>query len=213
MNIGFEKLTDLALKYGLVPDKYFYHWDKFGIWQLNVLKEYGLKPNNKIIDIGCGAMRFGVHAVKYLDDKNYSGVDGFKPYIPLSMDILEELKIKKRFSIKFEKDFNFSIFNQTFDFAVAQSVFTHLSKKQIESCLKNLKPHMNKKAKFIFTYLNHNTPRGFYYYGDGNDPMISSQKINSNYLNLIAEKENLKFYNLNKTNHPSFQEVGCFEFY
>lgn len=209
MKISFEKLTDLGLEYGLVPDKYFLQWDQYGSWQLDILKEIGLKPENNIIDIGCGAMRFGIYALNFLDDNKYFGLDAFEPYIPLSKDICNFLKIKKKFNIKFESGFDFSVFNQKFDFAIAQSVLTHLSKEQIELCVNKLKPFMNKNGKFIFTYFSHNKPRGFYYYGS--DPMITSQKIDSDYLNSIGTMEGIKFSVLKNTHHPT-QNVGFYQF-
>ena len=32
-------------------------------------------PHHRLLDIGCGALRGGVHFVRYLEDGNYAGLD------------------------------------------------------------------------------------------------------------------------------------------
>ncbi len=43
-------------------------WDELGKLQLDFLTESGLKPSHKLLDIGCGCLRGGVHYVKYLEE-------------------------------------------------------------------------------------------------------------------------------------------------
>ncbi len=55
-------------------------WDALGQLQLEFLINSGLQPNHKLLDIGCGCLRGGVHyVIKYL---KYSGTDHY--LIPLS---------------------------------------------------------------------------------------------------------------------------------
>lgn len=37
--------------------------------------ELGLKPNMRCVDYGCGSLRLGQHAIRYLDPGNYWGID------------------------------------------------------------------------------------------------------------------------------------------
>ncbi len=41
-------------------------WDIEGISQLKLLKQYGLQPNMKFLEIGCGYLRAGSHIIDYL---------------------------------------------------------------------------------------------------------------------------------------------------
>ena len=50
-------------------------WDEIGKLQFDFLKDEGLKPHHKLIDIGCGSLRGGIHFIKYLDKFNYFGTD------------------------------------------------------------------------------------------------------------------------------------------
>lgn len=51
------------------------NWDTIGQLQLEFLIRQGLKPSDKLLDIGCGSLRLGVKAVPYLDEGNYWGTD------------------------------------------------------------------------------------------------------------------------------------------
>jgi len=46
-------------------------WDTMGSLQIDMLKKYGMKPNNTLLDIGCGCFRLGVKAIPFLDKNNY----------------------------------------------------------------------------------------------------------------------------------------------
>ena len=50
-------------------------WDEIGKLQFDFLIKKGLKPHHKLIDIGCGSLRGGVHFINYLNKKNYFGTD------------------------------------------------------------------------------------------------------------------------------------------
>lgn len=44
-------------------------------WQIEFLKEHGLRPNHKLLDIGCGVLRGGIPIIDYLSTYNYYGID------------------------------------------------------------------------------------------------------------------------------------------
>jgi len=50
-------------------------WDEIGKLQFEYLKSKGLKPSQRLLDVGCGSMRGGVHFVSYLDAQHYYGFD------------------------------------------------------------------------------------------------------------------------------------------
>ena len=37
--------------------------------------EHGLKPEHKLLDVGCGPLRGGIKFINYLEPGNYYGVD------------------------------------------------------------------------------------------------------------------------------------------
>lgn len=42
---------------------------------LKIVRRYDLSPCDKCVDYGCGTLRFGVHAIRYLDEGCYFGLD------------------------------------------------------------------------------------------------------------------------------------------
>jgi hypothetical protein len=50
-------------------------WDEIGVLQFDFLRQQGLLPQHKLMDIGCGALRCGIPIIRYLDEGNYYGLD------------------------------------------------------------------------------------------------------------------------------------------
>src|SRR5256885_1508932 len=46
-----------------------------GRYMFDFLVESGLRPEHRLLDFGCGALRLGVWALAYLDQGNYFGID------------------------------------------------------------------------------------------------------------------------------------------
>jgi len=77
-------------------------WDQFTFsqrgrenWQQIV--ELGLKPEMRCVDYGCGSLRLGQHAIRYLDGGNYWGIDISDAFYSEGLRVLpEELLAEKR---------------------------------------------------------------------------------------------------------------------
>lgn len=115
------------------------------------MKSVGMKPHHKLLDIGCGPLRAGVHFVDYLDSGNYYGIDKNCEYLQFGNLMIEFLGIDKEWTLKHDCDFDFS-FGVKFDYALAGSLFTHLSNNKISRCLINLKKALRKKGEFYATF-------------------------------------------------------------
>lgn len=50
-------------------------WDAAGVRHLEWLRAQGLRPRHRVLDLGCGSLRSGVHLLGYLDEGGYVGVD------------------------------------------------------------------------------------------------------------------------------------------
>ena len=133
------------------PEKY----DIISAMQFNLLIKYGLRENHKFLDIGCGSLRGGRLFIIYLLENNYCGVEPEKwlvddgIYHELGRGIIRLKKPKFIYSTAF----NFEAFDTTFDFALAQSIFTHASSSQIHTCLKNLSQVSSGNFKFLASFI------------------------------------------------------------
>lgn len=131
-------------------------WEEIGRLQFDFLVSEGLKPHMTMVDVGCGSLRGGVHFVRYLDAGNYFGIDANKSLLNAGYEkelFLEGLHMKlPRENLVENRHFDFSLFKIDFDFALAQSVFTHLPLNHIRLCLINLARQMKSSGRFYATF-------------------------------------------------------------
>lgn len=130
-------------------------WDKVGRLQFDYLVGQGLKPDSHLLDVGCGALRGGVHFVAYLQPGHYFGIDLNASLIRAGLEHeLPRAGLKGRLpedhvrvTDTFECDFG-----QSFDFVLAQSLFTHLSLNHIRLCLYQVAKATEPGARFFATF-------------------------------------------------------------
>lgn len=130
-------------------------WDEIGSLQFEFLKSRGLKPVKTLLDIGCGTLRGGRHFIRFLETEGYTGMD----ISPKALDFAKQLLVDENLSEKnpslvlsINKNLKFEEFNgKTFDFLLAQSVFTHLKPEHIEECIAHVGNIMHAESEFFFT--------------------------------------------------------------
>lgn len=106
-----------------------------GDLQSAFLRERGLDPTDTLLDIGCGTLRGGQHFVDYLDAGNYVGLDISEEAIAAGRDRLGDLAGEKTPTLLVNDDLRFREINTTVDYAIAQSVWTHIPPESIAECL------------------------------------------------------------------------------
>ena len=120
------------------------------------LSMYGLKPDSKFLDIGCGALRLGFLIMNYLDSSRYYGVEPNVAMLDEGKDTLAKVIIENKKPF-FSNAEDFSFHDQfgcnDFDFALARSIFTHASRKQIEICFNELSKVMKPQGVFCLTFV------------------------------------------------------------
>lgn len=134
--------VDRVAKSGQHRDQVGGMWDEIGRLQYDFLLSQGLRPNHRLIDIGCGALRGGVHFIRYLEPGNYYGIDinsslflaGYES--ELGSEELRSRMPKRNFIET--GNFDITAFPVHFDFGLAISVFTHLPLDVIRVCLERV---------------------------------------------------------------------------
>jgi SAM-dependent methyltransferase len=147
-------------------------WTSMGRLQLDFMVAQGLQPDSLLLDIGCGPLRAGIHFVDYLDPGNYYGIDVNESLLEAGYDVElpEKLRAKlPRDHLRATDRFD-SEFGVPFDFAIAQSVFTHIPLNDIRLCLVRLGRQMTPGGRFYATFFE--APSGFPVDGvlDGDHP-------------------------------------------
>lgn len=130
-------------------------WDAVGKLQRDFLVAQGLRPEHTLLDVGCGALRGGVHFVDYLQHGHYYGIDINQSLLESGHqhELTEALRVKLphenlRATERFEADFGVR-----FDYAIAQSVFTHISLNHVRLCLYRVAKVMAPGGRFYATFL------------------------------------------------------------
>lgn len=131
-------------------------WEEIGQLQMNFLRSWGLKPSDRILDIGCGSLRAGVKLVEYLDVGNYFGTDINQSLLDAGYDLeLKHVGLEHKLPrdhLICDGDFQFSRLPGSFRFALAQSLFTHLPANHIQLCLARLAPSVEPNGVFFATF-------------------------------------------------------------
>ncbi len=134
---------------GHTPEK----WYGIGERQFHYLVSQGLRPEHRFLDIACGSLRLGQYLIPYLDAGNYHGVEGSEPLVKagLENELLFDLATTKAPKFGYGYGFDFD-FVPGFDYAIAQSLFTHLTREDIALCFANLRPKTHADSRFYFTF-------------------------------------------------------------
>ena len=131
-------------------------WDQIGQLQFDFLVANGLRPEHKLLDIGCGSLRGGVKFVRYLQAGHYFGTDlnGSLLDAGYEIEIANEGLTGKlpRTNLREDSEFDFTPFAQLFDRALAQSLFTHLPFNHMRACLERLAPFVQPGGRFHMTF-------------------------------------------------------------
>src|SRR5215475_1365402 len=141
-------------------------WDSLGKLQLDYLVEQGLKPEHYVLDVGCGPLRAGVHFIGYLESGHYAGVDKRGDTLDRAREVelprygLED----KAPQLLVNGGFEFSKLGRKFDYAIAQSVFTHLPLNAILRCLVEMEKVLAPDGRFYATI--YENPQGKTYLGE-----------------------------------------------
>ena len=131
-------------------------WDEIGKLQYRFLIDHGLRPQHIFLDIGCGSLRAGVHLIRYLDAGNYIGVDINQSLLDAGFTVeLNATGLQGRIpreNLVCLPEFEFDRLGRQFDFALAHSLFTHLTFNRIRRCLERVAPVINVGGRIFATF-------------------------------------------------------------
>jgi SAM-dependent methyltransferase len=131
-------------------------WDQLGQYQFNILTSLGLKPNQTLLDAGCGPLTVGLRMIPYLNAGNYVGID-------LREEPLREayrLAAINHFAGKnptFIKSGTFGkgeLGGRTFDFIWMSQLSYHLTEEQITGLFEHAKNITRSGASLVFDVIN-----------------------------------------------------------
>ena len=191
-------------------------WDDIGRLQMEFLKQQGLQSGHRLVDVGCGALRGGIHFAAYLDRGDYFGLDVNPSLIEAGKLELEEAGLQeKKANLAVSDKFELTTFGAHFDYGIAVSLFTHLPMNHIIRCLVEVRQTLVPGGKFYATFFEAPTsghlepilhePGGITTLLD-EDPFHYSLKD----MEAIAELAGLSVQYVGDWGHPRSQKMLCF---
>jgi hypothetical protein len=129
-------------------------WEALGTLQFRFLVDQGLEPQHVLLDVACGALRGGVRFIPYLERGHYLGIEMHQKLIQagIEKELGQKLHVLKKPEFVVSDKFEFSRFSRQPDFAIAQSLFSHLTAQDIMLCLKNLRAVARPGMKFYASF-------------------------------------------------------------
>lgn len=173
--------------------------------QLDFLKSEGLLSKHVLVDIACGSLRAGRLFIDYLNSGNYQGID--KEIDLIIHGVSEELGItsfvKKRPVFVISGDFEFCKFNCCQDYAIAQSLLTHLTAEDIYRCFKELRKTIAVNGKFYATFFEVQSPIENFKNSDAIDCFFYTQEQ----IRMLAELAGWYMHYIGDWGHPRQQKM------
>lgn len=209
-------LTDKQIQNEKYKQEVGGNWGEIGKLQFNFLIKNGLLPNHRLLDIGCGSLRAGIHFINYLNPGHYSGLDLNSSLIKAGQVELKKANLLNKNPILLVDDhFQFEKFNTSYDFAIAHSLFTHLPINLIWRCLLKVEKVLEKEGKFYATFFESKNKFNL-------NPVKQSSRIITNfdkdpYHYHISVFENmikgcsLELEYIGDWGHPRNQKMLCFK--
>ena len=129
-------------------------WEVIGPLQRDFLIAQGMQRTDRVLDIGCGALRGGAPLAAWLDAGGYYGIDISESLIEAGWR--EEIAAAgmadrlPRDHLHVTKDFEVP-FGVTFDLGLAISLFTHLKIDGYQRCVDRMTPHFRPGGRIFAT--------------------------------------------------------------
>jgi SAM-dependent methyltransferase len=130
-------------------------YDLLAALQFNLLTSLGLREHHHLLDIGCGSLRAGRLFIPYLLPGRYYGIEPESWLVEegIARELGRDLVAIKRPTFSTESDFALSRFGRSFDFLLAQSIFSHAPASAIRRCLAEARRVMHSASVFAATFV------------------------------------------------------------
>ena len=149
-----SKLTDSTEQYKsyIGPGS---RYDIVSAMQFNMMTFMGLREHHYLLDIGCGSLRAGKLFIPFLLPDRYFGIEPNQWLIDegIKNELGKEILKVKNPTFNNNNEFNLTVFNKKFDYMIAQSIFSHASKNQIEKCFSESIKVMKPDSFFLATFI------------------------------------------------------------
>jgi hypothetical protein len=132
------------------PDRF----DVMAASQFRLLTTLGLREHHTVLDFGCGSLRAGMLLIPYLLPGRYHGLEPNKWLIDdaIKYELGDRIIDLKCPIFRHESDFSADCFGVTFDFILAQSIFSHAGRNLIMRALSSFRKCLSQNGIAAITF-------------------------------------------------------------
>jgi len=129
-------------------------YDTTSVAQFTLMTALGLREGHTLLDIGCGSLCGGRLFIPYLLADRYFGIEPEVWLIEdgITHEVGRDLQRMKRPVFRHVSDFSAAAFGVPFDFVLAQSILTHVSRTQLERCLEQVSQSLAPEGLFAASF-------------------------------------------------------------
>ncbi len=130
-------------------------YDLIAAMTFNLLTTLGLRQHHRVLDIGCGSLRIGRLLIPYLNVGNYTGIEPNRWLIDegIRQEVGQDQVRKKRPTFYASDSAEGLPRDARFDFAFAQSIFSHCGSDLVARWLMDVAIHLQQSGTFAATFL------------------------------------------------------------
>jgi SAM-dependent methyltransferase len=131
-------------------------YDGIGRTELDLLRAEGLRPEHTLLDLGCGNGRLAVHAIPYLRDGAYIGVDISRRLLAQARERVARTAAEGRCRVSWQVaagSCRLDQPSQAADMICAFSVFTHVEHEDAYRYLVEARRVVRPDGRFVFSCL------------------------------------------------------------
>lgn len=146
-------------------------WLALGQLQFDYLVGHGLKPGDRLLEIGCGNLRAGWRFIDHLDPGHYYGIDISPDILLAAHETIKHYELQAKVPhLTLVRDLTFAILpDDAFTVVHAHSVFSHSPIEVIDECLAHVGRVLAPGGFFDFTFdrtegTEHHVLREDFYY-------------------------------------------------
>lgn len=138
------------------PEQY----DFMGATQFRLLTTLGLREHHSVLDFGCGSLRAGRLLIPYLLEGRYYGLEPNQWLIDDAIDreLGRSIIDLKRPTFLYRSDYRATAFGTSFDFILAQSIFSHAGRDVVSTCLAEFRSRLAKSGLILATFVQPDQP-------------------------------------------------------
>jgi len=156
-------LTDAELDLGWHRLAVGGKWAQSGEWQLQFLREEGLRPGDFVLDVGCGSLAGARVMLPFMDEHRYWGYEKDRRLFEagVAIELVRANVRPERGHLIVNDWFDLTESPHQFRFAIANGFWSRLSLNQIARCVAAVLKKLEPGGRFYATWFENPDPTSF----------------------------------------------------